>query len=243
VVFATHSGGGPILALYQAVAEKGPGVCQQPAMILPCDGDGLEALPPVDGLLLLDSNVGTIHRMMSLDPAVGDGGDGGPRQRDAALDLYAEANGFDPASDTASYPPEFLGRFLRAQHRRNEALIADAEARLARVESGEGPYQDDAPFVVDGMAENTQGARLNLADGKVLSRTHGEHLHLKADGTRPVEIVALTREPAATPAEDRDTLAETTQDTTLRHFLSFLAIRTTDDYALTEDDIVGVDWR
>jgi hypothetical protein len=116
VVFATHSGGDPILALYQAVAENGPAACQGPAMILPCDGEGLEGLPPVDALLLLDSNVGAIHRTMSLDPAVENGA---PRRREASLDLYAPENGYDPASDTASYGADFFERFLAGQHQRS----------------------------------------------------------------------------------------------------------------------------
>ena len=240
VVFATHSGGGPILAFYQEIAENGPAACQEPDRLLPCDGKDLTDLPPVDGLLLLDVNVGAIHRTMSIDPAVKTGA---PDIRDPALDLYSSANGFDPASNSATYPEEFRKRFLAAQHDRSEALIDEARAQWTAVETGTGAYQDDAPFVVDGMAANTQGARLNLADASILSRTHGVHLHLKADGSTPVEIVPLTRPAGATPEELRDTLAETTQETSVRHYLSFLAISTTPEYALTEDDIPGVDWR
>ena len=76
------------------------------------------------------------------------------------------------------------------------------------------------------MAGNAVGARLNMADPRLLSRTHAPHLHLKADGTTPVEIVRSTRKPDATSIDDRDTLAETTQNVTVRHFLSFLALRT-----------------
>ena len=84
---------------------------------------------------------------------------------------------------------------------------------------------------------------MNLADPRWLSRTHAPHLHLKADDTTPVEIVKSTRAAAATPLEDRDTLGETTQNKTVRHFLSFLALRTTPEFEITEDSIKGVDWR
>ena len=70
VVFATHSGGGPVLTFYQEVAEKGPAACQEPSRLYPCRGEGLTGLPKVDGLLLLDINIGAPHRMLSLDPAV-----------------------------------------------------------------------------------------------------------------------------------------------------------------------------
>jgi pimeloyl-ACP methyl ester carboxylesterase len=240
VVFATHSGGGPALTFYQEIAEKGPAACQEPSRIYKCRGTGLTGLPKVDGLLLLDINIGAPHRMLSLDPAVDTGT---PRKREPSLDLYAAQNGFDAESSSASYPPAFVKRFLAGVHARSERLIADAQARLRAIESGQGPYKDNEPFVIAGMAENSVGARLNLADPRLLSRTRAPHLHLKADGSKPIEIARSTRKPQATSLEDRDTLGETTQNKTVRHYLSFLALRTTPDYELTEDSMKGIDWR
>ncbi len=240
VVFATHSGGGPALTYYQEVAEKGPAACQEAARLYPCRGPGLTGLPAVDGILLLDINIGAPHRMLSLDPAVETAA---PRKREPSLDLYTPANGFDPATNSARYSPAFVKRFFSAFNARGERLIADAQARLRAIDAGTGPYKDDEPFVVAGMASNAVGARVNLADPRFLSRTHAPRLHLKADGSTPVEIVPLTRTPAATPIAERETLAETTQNVTVRHFLSFLALRTTPDFELTEDSIKGVDWR
>ena len=240
VVFATHSGGGPVLTFYEEIAEKGPAACQEASRLYPCRAEGLTGLPKVDGLLLLDINIGAPHRMLSLDPAVETAQ---PTKREASLDLYAPQNGFDPATNTAQYPPAFVKRYLAGFHARGERLIADAQARLRAIKAGHGPYKDDEPFVIAGMAGNAVGARLNMADPRLLSRTHAPHLHLKADGTTPVEIVRSTRKPEATSAEDRDTLAETTQNVTVRHFLSFLALRTTPEFELTEDSIKGFDWR
>jgi len=240
VVFTTHSGGGPALTYYQEIAEKGPAACQEPSRIYPCRGKNLIGLPKVDGLLLLEINIGAPHRMLSLDPAVESSH---PTGRDPSLDLYAAANGFDSATNTASYHAPFVKRFNAGVHTRYSRLVADAQARLKAIAAGTGPYKDDEPLVIAGMAENSVGARLNLADPRLLSRTHGTHLHLKADGSKPVEIIKSTRAAAATPLEDRDTLGETTQNKTVRHFLSFLAVRTTPDYAITEDSIKGVDWR
>lgn len=240
VVFATHSGGGPMLAFYQEVAENGPAACQEPNRIYPCDSEGLDALPPVDGLLLLSVNIGAPHRLASLDPAVANGA---PRDRDPALDLYSPANGYNPETRQATYSPEFLDRYLAAVHARSEGLIDDALAQLAAIDDGAGPYNDNAPFVVDGMAENSLGARLVLPDGNIMSQTHGEHTLLKADGTTSFGIVHSVRIPAAMALDDRETLAETTQNTTLRHYLSFLALRTTADYNITSDNVTGVDWR
>ena len=42
---------------------------------------------------------------------------------------------------------------------------------------------------------------------------------------------------------DLNRLDETTENVSVRHFLSFLAMRTTADYALTENGIAGIEWR
>ncbi len=240
VVFATHSGGGPELTYYQEIAEKGPAACQEASRLYPCRSEGLTGLPKVDGLLLLDINIGAPHRMLSLDPAVETAD---PRKREPSLDLYNPANGFDPSTNTALYSAAFVKRYFAAFHARGERLIKDAQARLKAIDAGTGPFTDDEPFVIAGMAGNAVGARLNLADPRFLSRTRAPHVHLKADGTAPVEIAHSTRKPAATSVELRDTLAETTQNKTVRHFLSFLALKTTPEFELTEDSIKGVDWR
>src|SRR5262245_37701567 len=131
VVFATHSGGGPALTFYQEIAEKGPAACQEPSRVYPCRAAGLTGLPKVDGLLLLDINIGAPHRMLSLDPAVDTSH---PRKREPSLDLYNPQNGFDPATGTASYSAAFVTRFLAGVHARSERLIADAQARLRAIE-------------------------------------------------------------------------------------------------------------
>lgn len=239
VVFATHSGGGPELTFYQEIAEKGPAACQEPNRLYPCKGEGLTGLPKVDGILLLDINIGAPHRMISLDPAVENSN---PRRRDPALDLWAPENGYDPKTNTAKYTDDFLKRFLAGQHNRSERVIADAQARLRAIDADQGIFKDDEPFFIAGMAENSVGARINLADARILSRTHAPHLHLKADGTRPIEIVHSTRKPQGMTTQ-RDTLRETGQEVTVRHYLSFQALRTTSDFALTEDSMQGIDWR
>jgi hypothetical protein len=239
VVFATHSGGGPELTYYQEIAEKGPAACQEPNRLSPCKGNGLTGLPKVDGILLLDINIGAPHRMITIDPAV-DNAD--PRKRDASLDLWSPANGYDSKTNTATYPADFLKRFLMGQHSRAEKLRNNAQERLTAIEANKGAFKDDEPFFIAGMAENSVGARINLADKRLLSRTHAPHMNLKADGSRPVEIVHSVREPEGMTTA-RDTFRETGQEVTVRHYLSFQALRTTDDFALTEDSMKGIDWR
>ena len=241
VILVGHSGGGPELSYYAEIAERGPAACQQPNRLFKCDGKGLTDLPKIDGLALLEANIGAAHRTISIDPAVTDSRD--PKKREADLDMYAAQNGFDAKSNTASYSAAFVTRYNAAQHMRSENLIKDAEAKWHAVEAHTAPYNDDQPLIIAGFADNSLGSRLNLADGRILARTHAPHLHLKADGTTPIEIVPSTHKPAAMAADLRDTIEETTQVTTVREYLSFLAITTTPAFQLTGDDIKGVDWR
>lgn len=241
VILVGHSGGGPELAYYAEIAEKGAAACQQPNRLFKCDGKGLSDLPKIDGLALLEANIGAPHRTMSVDPAVTD--PQWPKRRKADLDMYAAQNGFDAKTDTASYSAAFVTRFGAAQHARSESLIASSEAKWRAVEAHTGPYNDNDPLIIPGFADNSLGTRLNLADGKLLAETHAAHLHLRADGTTPVEIAHSTRKPAATAPDLRDTVEETTQVTTVRQYLSFLAITTTAEFQITRNDIKGVDWR
>jgi hypothetical protein len=240
VVLIGHSGGGPVLSFYQEIAENGPSACQIPERLLKCDGENLQDLPKADALIEMEANTGAPHRSMSIDPAVDSKN---PRVRDPKLDMYNPANGYDPKTDSAHYSAEFLKRYEAAMHVRSEAIIADALAKVAAIDAGKGPYKDDEPFVVPGMSEDASGARLNQADSAVLAHTHGEHMLLKADGTTPVQIVPNVREGKATSERQRDTLAATAQYMTVRQFLAFSAIKTTNDFAITSDSLKGIIWR
>ena len=57
VLFLAHSGGGPTLSFYQAVAENGLAFCQNPNKIAPCKSD-LAGLPRVDGIAFTDAHPG-----------------------------------------------------------------------------------------------------------------------------------------------------------------------------------------
>jgi hypothetical protein len=64
-----HSGGGPTLSFYQAVAEKGVAFCNMPSKITVC-GKELGTLPSADGLILADASLGNpVALLRSLNPA------------------------------------------------------------------------------------------------------------------------------------------------------------------------------
>jgi hypothetical protein len=57
VILFGHSGGGPLMSFYQAVAEKGPAYCQAPGKLVKCGSD-LSGLKPADGLVFADAHAG-----------------------------------------------------------------------------------------------------------------------------------------------------------------------------------------
>ena len=189
-------------------------------------------------MMLLDANTGAPDKTMALNPAVNEFH---PRQVDPALDMYDPKNGYDPATHSATYSQEFLKKFFAAQGEKANRVIAEAQARLALIDKGEGEYAEDEPFVVAGAGVNASGARIELADIRLMSKTHAPHPLLMPDGTTSVQVIARTLPPEASPY--KDSLFQTTQDVTVRHYLSFQALPVTPDYRMTEDNLLGVKWR
>ena len=132
--------------------------------------------------------------------------------------------------------------FYAAQAAKANTVIDDALDRLALIEKGQGDYKDDEPFVVPGGALQINGARPELADMRLLSHTHAPHTLLKADGTKPTQIIPQVYRPLASP-DNEDRLNATTLNATVRSYLSFQALRVTPEYHSTEDNVVGVVWR
>jgi len=238
VVYLAHAGGGHLSAWYENVAEHGPAACQGPEKIYPCDGKRLTGLAKLDGIVFLDATLGAFHEMSSLDPATS--GD----KRVAALDMFSAANGYDTATGSARYSETFKKHFFAAQAARDADLIKQANARLDLLKQGKGQFSDDEPLVIRGLGEEAAGARLYLADVSLVAHTRKAHTLLKADGTQTETVVASVRPPLGQQyAGAVNTLRVMSQETTVRHFLSHSAIRLGSDFAITEDDIVGVDWR
>jgi len=237
VLIMGHSGGGHLIAWYGNVAEHGPAACDGPEKLYPCDGKGLTGLSKPDGVILLDSTLGAFHEASAVDPAV----DGD--QRIASLDMFAAANGYDAAAKDAKYSAEFAKRFYAAQSARNNAIVSNAVARLNALKAGKGEFTDDEPLLIKGMGEDAAGARLYQPDPSYASHTKKPHTLLKADGTVADEIVHSVRGATGQqyPAQ-LNTLRVMNTNTTVKDFLAHSAIRLKPDFAITADNIVGVEW-
>jgi acetyl esterase/lipase len=238
VVVVGHSGGGHLVSLYDNVAEHGPSACQGSEKLYPCSAAGLTNLAKADGVILLDSTLGAFHQMSAVDPAVEATG------RNANVDMFTAANGYDSAAKKASYSAAFARRFYAAQAARNTHIVNDALLRLHAIQDGHSDYSDDEPLVIRGMGVRASGARLYQPDTAFAAHTRKPHLLLKADGTDVEMTVPSVRPPEGQRVgEALRSLELMTQSTTVKRFLAASAIRTSADYAITADDIVGVDWR
>jgi hypothetical protein len=238
VVIAGHSGGGHLVAWYQNVSEHGPSACSGPEKVYPCETRNLAGLAKPDGIIMLDATLGAFHQMSAVDPAVkGD-------KRDASLDMFNPANGYDPKTKSGKYSADFAKRFYAAQSARNNEIVNAALARLKAIEQGKGQFKDDEPFVIHGMGESAAGFRLYQPDPAFANHTKKPHTLLKADGTKPEVIVSSVREPVGGQyANALENMRTMNHNTTVKEFLAHSAIRTGPDYAITADDMPGVDWK
>jgi len=237
VVLLGHSGGGTVMSAYEYIAESGVKACQSSEKIWKCP-DSLAALPPADGLMLIDSNWGLgAMTLFSIDPAVRDEASG--TTLDPKLDMYNPANGFRPTGST--YPAAFTKAFLVAEGARGNALIARAESELGAIEAGKGPYADDAPFVVPGAILLGSNNKLFSQDVALMAHTRKAWPLLHSGGRMTNEVVHTVRVPQNTRSQT-PSLMQGALKTTVRNYLNSYAIRTEPDFGYDETSVHGVDW-
>ena len=236
IVLMGHSGGGTLMTAYQAIAENGAGIFKGPEMIYPYPDD--DALPPADGVMLLDSNWGNAAmQLFSLDPAVTDEANG--VMLDSEYNLFEPANGFNPEGSTFS--EEFIERFQKRQGERNNTILHYALSRLDAIEKGNGDYADDEPLIIPGANQVFFNNKLYAQDIRLMSCTEKPHLLLHGDGTRTTEIIRSCRQP-----ENNRSLTHLLVDgarmMTVRNYLSSYAVRTLADYSYDDCSVRGIDW-
>src|SRR6202521_2514077 len=90
VILFGHSGGAPLMSLYEAVAENGAAFCQRPERLGRC-GDGLKDLPRADAIVDADAHPGNpVQSLRSLNPSVVI--ENGKRRVVQELDLFDPKN-------------------------------------------------------------------------------------------------------------------------------------------------------
>lgn len=230
VVLLGHSGGGPTMSFYQAVAEHGVSFCQHPNKLIKCS-DRLAGLTPADGIILMDAHPGNgVNAVRRLNPAVTNDSAVLNQNREPRttprLDPFSIDNGFNP-DGSSNYPEDFKAEYFQAQSERMNFLIAEALAQLQEIEAND---LGDAPFIVP----LGDGARLSIGDLSIHNSTEQPRKLLKNDGTiEDRYLVESVMVPGLDPEDARGFGA--TMFLTVKSFLSVRAIRST-------DSMDGIDW-
>lgn len=231
VVLFGHSGGGPTLSYYQAVAENGVAWCKNPQKIVPCR-DELASLPKGDALVLADAHPGVpVILLRSLNGSVLDET---PRKFDPALDPYNPANGYNPTGPS-TYSPEFQARYYAAQSKRMNSLIETALTRRRALQNGSGPYPDNDIFVIPHGGNPGAGpggaSQLHSLDPKdKLRMTRAPRKLLRNDGSIPEQIVVSVSPPELPTRESTNAFDRGTKLLTIRSFLSTQAVLSSNSF-------------
>jgi hypothetical protein len=233
------------MALYADVAAHGPAACQGKEVLYPCTNEQASALTKPDGVILFDPALGSGYRVGNIDPAY---------DRDSGirldLDIFSAANGYDSKIGAATYSADFRRRYFAAPSARNNHIVDDAVARLKILNHNTGQSTADEPLVVPGGVNVGDVASLHHVDLNLLSHTKRPHTLLKADGSKPEVILRSIRTAngpvgaeAIKAAMSRIDQPARNSGYTLREYLANDVVRTTKDYALTADDVIGVVWK
>jgi hypothetical protein len=248
VVLFAHSGGGPLMSFYQAVAENGPAYCQGSNKLTQC-ADDLAGLVPADGIVFADAHPGNaINTLRSLNPAVATEDNPPDAPPIATLDMFDPKNGFNP-NGPSHYSEEFQARYFKAQADRMNRLIDSARDKLDRIKRKAYPYPDDDIMIIPRGGNPGAGAgadaRLFVTEPDIaaINSTSRPVKLLRNDGTISTQIVKSVF--VANPSVARSNLSfrSGTKVFTLRSFLSAQAVRAGDaadeiDYCSTNNSTV-----
>jgi hypothetical protein len=234
-----HSGGGPLMTFYQAVAQSGPAYCQSPNKLVKC-GNNLAGLPPADGIILADAHPGNpvVGNLRTLHPGVFN--ENRPDRVRRSLDPFDPKNGFNP-NGPSTYSDEFKQNYFKAQAERMNKLIDEALELVRRMDESTHRFPDDDIFPVyksgSGFGSAAGSAALYLLDLDVLCCTINPQRFLKNDGSIVIQPIRSVRVAAPENAEANQNFIDSTKLLTVRSFLGANAIRATHSM-----DYSQIDW-
>jgi dienelactone hydrolase len=233
VVLFGHSGGGPTMSFYQAVAENGAAYCKGANKLVQCT-DELAGLPPADGIVFADAHPGNpVNVLRGINPSVIDESNPPALRVDSTLDPFDPKNGFNP-NGASHYSADFRKRYFAAQSKRMNALIEQAQAKLAAMQRGAYPYPDDDILVIPrggnpGAGPGASAALFNYDPSvdEIFGTAKAVKL-LRNDATIVTQVVHSVFVPDPKFADLHRTFDSGTKVLTLRSFLSANAVRSTD---------------
>lgn len=234
IILFGHSGGGPTMSFYQAIAENGAAMCQQPEKLIKCP-DSLAGLPKADGIILMDSHPGNgVNAVRSLNPAVINDKaiieTNAAPEIDPGLDPFNPANGYNPKGES-HYSDEFKKSYFEAQSARMNRLIDLALGKLKQIDAGTYKYPDEDAFIIP----RGDASRLYTMELGIENSSHKPVKFLKNDGSIEDCCTVESVRPVILDAETNKEFRGGTMFLTLRSFLSVRAIR-------SKDSLHDIDW-
>ena len=230
VVLFAHSGGGPVMSLYQAVAETGISYCKGANKLTEC-GEDLTGLVPADGIVFADAHPGNaILTLRRINPAVANENNPPDSPLIPELDMFNPKNGFNP-NGPSNYSAEFQMRYFKAQADRMNRLIDTARDKLARMKRNEYPYPDDDIMIIPRGGNPSAGAGadaslyLTQPDLPAINSTSRPVKVLHNDGSIAMEVAKSVFIADPTIVRDNLRFRLGTKVFTLRSFLSAQAVR------------------
>jgi hypothetical protein len=231
VVLLGHSGGGPLMSFYQAVAEKGVAYCQAPTKLVRC-GNDLSGLQGADGIVFADAHAGNpVQALRDLNPSIVM--ENGKLRVIQEIDPFDPKNGYNP-NGPSHYSKEFQDRYFKAQSAVMTGRIEKVLATRAEIQKGTYLYPDDDIVLIPGGGNPGAGAGGDASlialdpDIPALMSTAKPEKLLKNDGTISTGIVKSVAVAAEGLDKTNRAFDTGTKLFTTRSFLSANAIRTTD---------------
>ncbi len=230
VLLFGHSGGGPTMAFYEAVAENGIAFCQAPERLTTCTNE-LAGLPKADGIVFADAHPGyPMTVLRGLNGSIID--EDHPDRIDPTLDPFSPANGYDPKG-ASHYSEDFQRRYFKAQSDRMNRIIARALDARERIRSGTSIYPDNDIVVIPRGGNPVGGPGgtgslhvLEPSIASIMSTARPEKL-VQNDGSIVTRIVSSVARPEPDLAETNRTFNTGTKIYSVNSFLSANAVRST----------------
>ena len=233
VVLFGHSGGSPVMSLYQAVAENGAQYCQKPERLTKCDFN-VPALTPADGLIYPDAHPGNpAQAVRGINPSLVV--ENGKIRVIPELDPFNPANGYNPKGPS-KYSKEFQTRYYAAQSKAMTEQLNKVLAAKAQMAKGDYLYPDDDIVLVP-FSDQDGSAGLMLMDPSIpeFMSTKSPRKLIKNDGTIATQVVHSAAVPELNQQKANREFDGGTKMLTFTSYLSANATRSSNSLDGIED--------
>jgi hypothetical protein len=224
VILLAHSGGGPTMSYYQAIAENGLDICRGPGKIVSCPDNEALVGPRADATIYMDSHPGnTVNILRRLNPAVVSESE--PKRLNSDLNPFLKRNGYNP-NGCSSYSEKFKERYFEAQANRMRRLTNYALSVKAKIDAGRHIPTDNDVFTAYHIE-----ARLYDLDNTIDGATMKRRKLLGDDRSIQTKIVKTVRpcgEPLGYSTPESDATLGRANEMNVNMFLGIWAIRALD---------------